>query len=281
MRPVGGPEITNAVIESMPFAQPYTSGVLSFAAEETAKLDDSAKQELMDSFESMVAPGMEPDRLSWVWVQHREHGRTELHWVVANVDLETHKRFAPYYDRADRGRFAAWQQYQNHSRGLADPQDPERRRASVHNCRLPVEKRSDTAALEEHRQRRCADGELRDRAAIVQYLTGELGLKVLRRGKDYITVQYGEAKNERLPTGLPIAFSNARSRSSAGTGLVVGDFIACSNAPSALWYGAENPGIAVPLFVPWVGLNPWRVQAGCEDQEQCEPDHESLSAVHW
>ena len=194
----GDPEITNAVIEGLPFAQRYTSGVLSFAPEETGKLDDETKQELMDGFESMVAPGMEQDRLSWVWIQHQDHARTELHWVVANVDLKTHKRFAPYYDRADRSRFAAWQQYQNQSRGLADPQDPQRRRASVHNCRLPVEKRNDAAALEEHIQRRCASGNLRDRAAIVQYLTGELGLKVPRQGKDYITVQYGEAKNERF-----------------------------------------------------------------------------------
>ncbi len=97
----GDPEITNAVIESLPYAQRYTSGVLSFAAEETAQLDDQTKQGLMDRFESMVAPGMDQDRLSWVWIQHRDHGRTELHWVVANVDLETHKRFA-------RGRESDW-----------------------------------------------------------------------------------------------------------------------------------------------------------------------------
>jgi hypothetical protein len=67
---------------------------LSFTEEEAARLEGhpGTSLELIDSFErDFLVPGLDPGRLAMVWVQHRDHGRTELHFIITNVDLETQK----------------------------------------------------------------------------------------------------------------------------------------------------------------------------------------------
>ena len=194
----GNPTQVKLLIDSVPFKQRYTSGVISFAPEESARLSGVVKTALIDSFQEMVAPGVPGDCLSWIWVQHSEHGRFELHWVVPNVELGSGNRFAPYYDRADRPRFIAWQKYQNLLHELADPQDPGRRRAVAASRWTPQEGRDNAAELSRFLEQKCMSGELRTRADLLRFLTEEVGVKVPRQGKDYITVQYGEGKHERF-----------------------------------------------------------------------------------
>jgi hypothetical protein len=196
----GDPEVTAELIDSLEFAQKYTSGVLSFTPDEAARLErePELRLQLIDSFErDFLAPGMDTDRLAIVWTQHRDHNRTELHFTVANVDLETGKRFPAYYDRADRTRLASWQDVQNLSRGLDDPRAPERQRAARHETGLPKDKAQLAEALEKLVGQKCVRGELEDRKAIVQFIEAK-GLKVGRQGKDYITVICGEGKNDRF-----------------------------------------------------------------------------------
>jgi Relaxase/Mobilisation nuclease domain len=196
----GDPETAAALIDSLGFAQRYTSGVLSFTEEDAVLLEHfpEIRFELIDSFErDFLVPGMDPNRLSMVWIQHRDHDRTELHFVVANVDLETGKRFPAYFDRADRTRLASWQDVENLSRGMDDPRDPDRRRAIDHAKKLPQEKADLAAALEKMIAQKCGRGELEDRAAIVDFIRAK-SLEVGRQGKDYITVLCGDGKNDRF-----------------------------------------------------------------------------------
>jgi hypothetical protein len=196
----GDPEATAELIDSLEFAQKYTSGVLSFTPEEAARLEREPEMrfELIDSFErDFLVPGMERDRLALVWTQHREHNRTELHFTIANVDLGTSKRFPAYFDRADRTRLAAWQDYQNLNRGLDDPRAAERRRAAHHESELPKEKAQLAEVLEKLVGQKCMRGELEDRKAVVGFIESK-GLQVGRQGKDYITVICGEGKNDRF-----------------------------------------------------------------------------------
>jgi hypothetical protein len=136
----GDPEAAAELIDSPGFAQRYTSGVLSFTEEEAARLEGhpGTSLELIDSFErDFLVPGLDPGRLAMVWVQHRDHGRTELHFIITNVDLETQKRFPAYFDRADRTRLATWQELQNLSRGVDDPPrsgTPEGSSATISDC---------------------------------------------------------------------------------------------------------------------------------------------------
>lgn len=196
----GDPEVAAELIDSLGFAQRYTSGVLSFTQDDAVRLEarPDARLELIDSFErDFLVPGIDPDRLATVWVQHWDHGRTELHFIIANVDLETQKRFPAYFDRADRTRLATWQDFQNLSRGLDDPRAPERQRAVSRDLKLPTEKAALAEVLEKLIAQKCVSGELEDRNAIVQFIESK-NLKVGRQGKDYITVICGEEKNDRF-----------------------------------------------------------------------------------
>jgi hypothetical protein len=196
----GDPEAAAELIDSLGFAQRYTSGVLSFTQDDAVRLEARPEErlELIDSFErDFLVPGIDPDRLATVWVQHWDHGRTELHFIIANVDLETQKRFPAYFDRADRTRLATWQDFHNLSRGLDDPRAPERQRAVSRDLKLPMEKAALAEVLEKLIAQKCVSGELEDRNAIVQFIESK-NLKVGRQGKDYITVICGEEKNDRF-----------------------------------------------------------------------------------
>jgi hypothetical protein len=220
----GDPETTADLIDSLGFAQRYTSGVLSFTENDAARLASrpEARLELIESFEhDFLAPGMDPDRLAIVWAQHRD-GRTEIHFIVANVDLETRKRFPAYYDRADRGRLAVWQDIQNLSRGLDDPRAPERQRIIGHDLKLPTKKVDIAEVLEKFVAQKCMRGELEDRNAIVRFIESR-GLKVGRQGKDYITVICGEEKNDRFRLKGAIFHESFRLDRTVATGIERGN----------------------------------------------------------
>src|SRR5688572_21753160 len=82
------------VLGLIKFKRRYTAGVLSFAEPD---LPWSTQTMLMDRFErDALFPGLSPARYLSVWVAHRDTGRLELHWTIANVDLWTGKRLQPY-----------------------------------------------------------------------------------------------------------------------------------------------------------------------------------------
>ena len=85
----GDPEQMIQLIDSSQFAQKYTSGVLSFAERD---LDEHQKQQIMDSFERTLLPGLDKDQYSVLWVQHQDKDRLELNFVVANVELQSGKK---------------------------------------------------------------------------------------------------------------------------------------------------------------------------------------------
>lgn len=70
----------------------YCSGVISFRDGE--ELNSNQLQELMNSFERTFAPFDDPGRVNFLWVQHRDKGRNELHFICPQVDLKTEKQFS-------------------------------------------------------------------------------------------------------------------------------------------------------------------------------------------
>jgi hypothetical protein len=195
----GDPEITAALINSLSFSQKYTSGVLSFSQSESTRLTLEKMASLIDSFEhDFLAPGMDLARLSTVWVQHQDHGRHELHFVIANVDLITSKRFPAYYDRADRPRLAAWQDLKNLEYGMDNPRESERRRAVDREWHLPQNKAEYAQAINDAVAERYVQGAMKDRTEVVAFINSLEGLHVGRQGKDYITVHFGDGKQERF-----------------------------------------------------------------------------------
>jgi hypothetical protein len=180
----GDPKEIQNLIDSSPYAQKYTSGVLSF---EEADLDRLVKDELMSSFERALLPGLDADQYSCLWVEHRDKGRLELNFVVPNVELQTGKRLQPYYDRADRPRINAWKVEQNAALKLHDPDDPINKRELVTPRTLPKNKQQAAQAITDGLLTLSASGGLTDRNDVLNALEGA-GFTITRKTAKSVSI---------------------------------------------------------------------------------------------
>jgi Relaxase/Mobilisation nuclease domain len=177
----GNPEQTRELIDSLDFKRKYTSGVLSFSE---ANIKPEQKQKIMDSWEGTLFPGMDKNQYSVLWVEHRDKGRLELNFVIANVELQTGKRLQPYFDKADRNRVDAWQTLTNHAYGLTDPHDPERAMTLTPAKDLPKGHQEAAEAITRGLLTLGAE----NRTQVVAALS-EAGLEVVRQTKSNISIK--------------------------------------------------------------------------------------------
>ena len=191
----GDPEQMIQLIDSTNFAQKYTSGVLSFAERD---LDEHQKQQIMDSFERALLPGLDQDQYSILWVQHQDKDRLELNFVVANVELQSGKRLQPYYDRADRPRLNAWKDLVNDHYKLHDPNDPLNKRELCTPNDLPRTKIQACEAITNGLLSVAERGELKNRDDVVKTLENA-GFEIARTTKKSISIKNPEGgQNIRL-----------------------------------------------------------------------------------
>lgn len=190
----GDPAQTIELIDSLKFAKKYTSLVLSF---EETDLPPGAREEIMDSFERALLPGME-GRVDWLWVEHNDKGRVELNAVIPTVDLPSGKRIQPYYHGADLHRVDSWKIATNYSYGLTDPNDPAKRRALTPAHDLPKDRREIVEAIHQGVTPMVEQGVIHDRATLVLALASA-GLRVARESKKSISIEDPSGgKNIRL-----------------------------------------------------------------------------------
>lgn len=181
----GDPEQMVQLIDSTNFAQKYTSGVLSFAERD---LDEHQKQQIMDSFERALMPGMDKDQYSILWVQHQDKDRLELNFVVANVELQSGKRLQPYYDKADRPRLNAWKDLVNDHYQLKDPNDPLNKRELCTPNNLPRTKIKACEAITDGLLSVAERGDLKNRDDVIKTLEGA-GFEIARTTKKSISIK--------------------------------------------------------------------------------------------
>jgi len=208
----GSPVATRDLIDSLDFKHKYTSGVLSFAPEET--ITPAMEQEFMDRFEKVAFAGLEADQYNILWVRHSHAGHHELHFVTPRVELGTGKslNIRPPGDQA-KAAFDDLRSEINARHGLADPDDPSRRR----DIAQPDHELKIAAAALRHGDRpqqdtrllidavltqRAAQGLIRNRHDVIEHVA-DLGMQVTREGKNYITVTEPESGARwRLKGGL-------------------------------------------------------------------------------
>ena len=187
----GDPEFCWATIRCLPFRQKYTSAVLSCAE----KLTPERERQIMDDYER-VAFGGRAEEFVRVWVRHSEHGRTELHLVVANVHLPTGKRWSHYYDRADRKLFKSWQELTNIRHDLASPDAPERVRLADMPGKLPADKKTLFEKLDAVVCAGVAHGRIQNRADLLKALEAE-GY-VVKPSRNYVAVKLPGSEEKAL-----------------------------------------------------------------------------------
>lgn len=193
----GDPDTTEQLIDSTNFAQRYTSGVLSFAE---ADLTPEQKAEIMDSFETMLMPGLDADQRDVLWVEHTDKGRLELNFLIPNVELTTGKRLAPYYDKVDRTRVNAFQQVVNDAYRLVDPNDPRHKRALTTANDLPRDRKEAAETITHGLLNLASAGEIRNREDVIRSLESA-GFTVTRQTNQSISIA-DPTKEEGKPIRL-------------------------------------------------------------------------------
>lgn len=189
------------LIDSLDFKQKYTSGCLSFT--ETAdEVTAEQKNALMDGFEQTIRAGLDVDRVSVSWIEHRDKGRLELNFVFANVDLEHGRAFQPYVHNVDKRRVNAWKDMQNIEHGFTDPNDPVNKRLMAQRDNLPREIKDARQAITDGLQALVVEGVITNRADVIQALT-DGGFEIARQTDKAISIKNPAGKrNIRLTGGL-------------------------------------------------------------------------------
>ncbi|MEO7300535.1 MAG: relaxase/mobilization nuclease domain-containing protein [Verrucomicrobiota bacterium] len=185
------------IIDALPFKRRYSSGVLSFSAEDN--VTPEIQEDIMNRFERAAFAGIPSDRRSIVWIKHRDKGRTELHFVVPRVDLGTGKslNIAPPTP-ASRLLFDTLRSSINTRYGFRDPTDPANAQdfsVPSHVAKLAAQaKRLGRSAkndirrtITDHLLKQARAGLIKNRAGVLQNLMGH-GFKITRAGIDYITI---------------------------------------------------------------------------------------------
>ena len=193
----GDPAMTIRLIDDLDFKHKYTSGVISFAAEDAPT--PSQQSELMTDFEKHAFAGLEKDAYNILWVRHTHTGdnRVELHFIIPMVELKTGKslNIAP---PGWQGYFKPWQTSWNLKRGWARPDDIERARVSSPGHQAYANKQrqlegkplldSPRTRVTQLIEQKIESGLVRNRADIVQTLVAN-DYKILRTTSRSVTIK--------------------------------------------------------------------------------------------
>lgn len=204
----GDPEKTGLLIDSLKFKQRYTAGVLSF---EESNTSEKNKQEIMDSFENALLPGMR-HRANIMWVEHRDKGRLELNFLIANVDLERGKRLQPYYHRADLNRVDAWKELTNSTYGFTSPNDPAKKQTQTFKTNESKPRKNIKETVDNAIANFYSTGVINSRDDIEKYLNSQ-GFNVVRKTKTSMTFTEQNSEKRYRLKGL-LYGENFRTRES-------------------------------------------------------------------
>ena len=189
------------LIDSLDFKRQYTSGCLSFE-EPPNHLTTKQKNEIMDGFEETITAGLEVDRVSFAWVEHRDKGRLELNFVIANVDLEHGRLFQPYIHSHDKTRINAWKDIQNIDYDLSDPNDPSRKRLMAQRDNLPRATKEASEAITNGLKHMVTEGLITNRNEVIHTLQ-DAGFEIARQTDKAISIKNPSGgRNIRLTGGL-------------------------------------------------------------------------------
>lgn len=182
----GDVDTQKLLIDSLPFKQKYTSGCLSFE-EAPDQISEQQKADLMDGFEKTITAGLD-DRISMTWIEHRDKGRLELNFVIANIDLKHGRLFQPYVHSQDLTRVNAWKDIQNIEQGFTDPNDPKKKRVLGQRDNLPRNIKGARENINNILENMVTNGLITDRDDVVKALLDN-NFKITRQTSKSISIE--------------------------------------------------------------------------------------------
>lgn len=216
----GDLEQTVENINGLNFARNYTSGCLSFAEKD---IPAKTKSVIMDSFESTVFAGLERDQYDITWIQHMDKGRLELNFLIPNVELQSGKRYQPYFHKGENKMMNAWQQLFNDAGGFKDPHDPKNKSILTQARDLPRDKKQAVESITFFLKNMANNGLVRNRDDITEVLKNS-GFKIARQTPKSISIKSPQG-------GRNIRLKGAIYEQSFGVSTEIGGELEAANRP--------------------------------------------------
>ena len=163
-------------------ANKYTSGVIAFRDDE--KPTSQQIKELLKDFRATFLPELNEDRAPVLVVRHLEKGNLELHFLIAKQDAKTGKalNIAPPGFQSQK-LFEDFQKIQNDKMGFKQV------KTSLLKAQFDVfEKKTRKAKIGNYLIDKVKRNELHTYSDLLRHLEQDLKIKVVKRGKDFITV---------------------------------------------------------------------------------------------
>lgn len=198
----GDPEAMKYICDSLDFKNRYTTGVLSFSPEETARLlaNPELKDEILQDFKDFAFAGVPDDARQFLAIEHTHTGRLEIHYMMPRVHLESGKYrnpFPPNYDgKMGKGNNQAFIEendaYIDHACqrfGLQNPRDP----AIARDIKIDKFDPESTSKRDVNKfvNELVSSGHITCREDIEAYLK-QAGGTITRSGEDYISVRFAD-----------------------------------------------------------------------------------------
>lgn len=197
----GDPNLTTELINGLNFSVPYCSGCLSFDGDESERVTEAMKIELMEEFEKTLFANHN-DRISGYWVEHTDKTdpnngkqRLELNFVFANVDLVTGKFLPSYYHQADLGRVNAYKEIMNYKHDLTDPSNRLAVSTRISNTH-PAKLKDLKGTIDEQLTAAVNEGKVNNRADVLNFVK-ELGYEIVGSKKGSISIKNPDPSNSR------------------------------------------------------------------------------------
>lgn len=185
----GNPELTKQLIKENTNKLKYRSGCLAF---QESNISEQQKAEIMDLFEKNTFAGLDKEQYNILWVEHTDKGRLELNFVIPRLELTSGKAFNPHWHEQDQTRLLKFQEYVNAEYGFTSAFSENKReliRVDKNKKNSQIKKEIHQVVLDNIKQ-----GHIQNREELLQFFK-DSGATIPRKGKDYITVQFGEEKH--------------------------------------------------------------------------------------
>ena len=206
----GNPNTTIAAIDSIQRKHKYTSGAIAFRDSENPTREQMLG--VVDRFKATFCAGLSDDHFNSLFVLHKDKGNTEIHFIVPSIELKTGRRLNIHPPgRKNLEFFESFVSVANHDMGYAQVvPDPLKLAFSDFDRKSPAGKkgRRDKSLAHAEVVRAVRSGEVRNREDLCHYLEENLGIRVSRKGENYLSVILPNAKKAKRLTG-PLYSANA------------------------------------------------------------------------
>ncbi len=199
----GNSQTTIDIINSIQRKHKYISGAIAFR--DTEKPTSEQMTQIIDQFKETFCAGLTGENFNSLFVLHRDKGNDEIHFVIPTQEMRSGKRLNIHPPgKRNLQFFEAFTRVMNHDLGYAQVvTDPLKLAFSDFERKTPEgrQDRQQKALSHSHILKVVRSGQIRNRTDLCHSLEKDLGIRVTRKGGNYISVIFPGAKRAKRLTG--------------------------------------------------------------------------------